>query len=307
MGAHHARLLADIEGVELVGVVDRAGDPGRLLPPSMVYRSIDELLALEIEMCVVATPTADHLRAGLRLAAAGVATLIEKPLARTVAECGRLVAAFDEAGVFGGTGFVERFNPAVVALKHMLNRGDIGEPQCIATNRQGPLVDRVSDVGVTQDLVSHDVDLTRWIFESTYRSVSAQRVLRPDRGHEDRVVAVGQLANGVVVRHVASRLTSTRCRRITVTGEWGTLVADTLTSTLTLDTHGTRSVGSGRPLADESHCDRRLMEIEDREPLRRELEHFRDAVGGNRSDLATLMDGLAAAEVVETILASAAI
>ena len=95
MGRHHVRVLSDLPGVELVGATDP--EPrARTRPVGPVTDDLGELLALGIDICVVATPTLTHTDIGLQLAEAGVHTLIEKPLASDP-ESGRLLAkAFDE-------------------------------------------------------------------------------------------------------------------------------------------------------------------------------------------------------------------
>src|SRR5690606_33952121 len=109
---------------------------------------------------VVATPTAFHLSAGLELAAAGVHTLIEKPLATDADESQQLVAACEGAGLVNAVGHIERCNPALVALRERLDAGDLGEIYQVATRRQGPFPNRIADVGVVKDLATHDIDLT---------------------------------------------------------------------------------------------------------------------------------------------------
>ena len=84
MGRHHARVLAGLEGVELVGVVDPMGDKNGWAQGAPVLSTVEELIALGIDYAVVACPTALHEEVGLQLADAGVCALIEKPLADTV-------------------------------------------------------------------------------------------------------------------------------------------------------------------------------------------------------------------------------
>ena len=91
-------------------------------------------------------------------AAAGVHTLVEKPIAETVEAGQRMVEAFASAGLVGAVGHIERFNPALQQLRRRLEAGDLGNVFQIATRRQGPFPARIADVGVAKDLASHDVD-----------------------------------------------------------------------------------------------------------------------------------------------------
>ncbi|MEI7778624.1 MAG: Gfo/Idh/MocA family oxidoreductase, partial [Actinomycetes bacterium] len=81
MGRHHARVLASLDGVDLVAVADAAGDPHGVAGGRPVYANVSELIAAGIDYCMVAVPTAFHEAAGLELAAAGIHAMIEKPLA----------------------------------------------------------------------------------------------------------------------------------------------------------------------------------------------------------------------------------
>ena len=97
----------------------------------------------------------------------------------------------------GAVGHVERFNPAIRALKRRLLDLELGELYQISTSRQGPFPDRIRDVGVIKDLGTHDIDLTMWISGERYASVSARvahRAGRPARGPRRRDRGAGQRA-----------------------------------------------------------------------------------------------------------------
>ena len=101
------------------------------------------------------------------LARAGVHILVEKPLAATSEEARRSSPPCASAGVHAAVGHVERFNPALLALRD--RRDEVGEAILIATERVGPFPDRVRDVGVVKDLATHDLDLVRWLGGSPVR------------------------------------------------------------------------------------------------------------------------------------------
>ena len=89
--------------------------------------------------------------------------MVEKPIAHSVEAGERVAAAFDQAGVVGCVGYVERCNPAIIAMRERIQQGMLGEIYQITTSRQGPFPPRITDVGVVQDLATHDFDLTPWI------------------------------------------------------------------------------------------------------------------------------------------------
>ncbi len=178
MGRNHARVLAGLEGVDLVGVVEPAGDPHRLAQGAAVVDTVEELLGLGVDYAVVACPTGLHEQVGLALAEAGVAALIEKPLAHSVAAAERLAEAFGARGLVAGVGHIERYNPALQSLRARLEAGELGEVYQVVTRRQGPFPARIADVGVVKDLATHDIDLTAWVTGHPYTSVAARTVTR---------------------------------------------------------------------------------------------------------------------------------
>jgi UDP-N-acetylglucosamine 3-dehydrogenase len=306
MGRHHARILAALDGVELVVIADPGGDPGGHAHGALVVESLEKLLACQADLCVVAVPTQDHLTVGLALAQAGVHTLMEKPLALDMQSGRMLVDAFSAAGVVACVGHVERFNAAVRALRRSLRAGELGRIYHVATSRQGPFPERVRDVGVVQDLATHDIDLAAWLTGSGYAEVSAQVFRRPGRDHEDLVSVVGRLTDGTVTSHQVSWLSPVRQRQVVVTGEHGSLTADTLTGALTF--HPAGSAGDPPRAADSGGV---RFDVPRLEPLAVELAAFRDAVLGERTGagapygVTTFAEGLQVVMTAEAVLAAA--
>lgn len=307
MGRHHARVLREVDGVDLVAIADPGGDPHNVAGDLPVLPDIDALIDAGIDIAVVAVPTQYHEHAALKLAAAGVHALVEKPIAHTVEAGQRMVDAFARAGLVGAVGHIERFNPALQELRRRIEAGDAGEVFQIATRRQGPFPARIADVGVGKDLASHDIDLTAWVAQSDYVSISAQTTFRSGREHEDMIAATGRLANGVIANHLVNWLSPMKERITIVTGEKGAFVADTATGDLTFYANGTillewDSISAFRGV---SEGDVTRFAIAKREPLRVEHEAFRDAVLGERSDVVTMEQGLRTLVVVEAALESA--
>jgi predicted dehydrogenase len=307
MGRNHARVLRELDGVDLVGIADPAGDPYGAAAGTPVLPTLDELIALKLDMAVVAVPTQYHEEAALQLAAAGVHTLVEKPIAHSVEAGQRLVDAFAAAGLVGAVGHIERFNPALQELRRRLEAGELGAIYQIVTRRQGPFPGRIADVGVAKDLATHDVDLTAWVAQSRYEVVFGQTVFKSGRPHEDMIAITGRLENGVVVNHLVNWLTPAKERVTAVTGERGTFVADTLTGDLTFYANGTvpvewESIGTFRGVS-EGNITR--YAFPKREPLKTEHEAFRDRVLGLSSHAVTLEQGLTTLRVVEAALESA--
>ena len=307
MGRHHARVLASLEGVDLVAVADPAGDPHGVAGNREVLKSIDELIAAGIDYCMVAVPTIYHEEVGLKLAAAGVHAIIEKPLAPDVASATRLAEAFEKAGLVGAVGHIERYNPSLQEARRRIEAGDLGRVFQVTTRRQNGFPARIADVGVVKDLATHDIDLTAWVTQQEFVWVQARTAHRAGRDHEDLVSAVGQLADGTVTNHLVNWLSPFKERVTVITGERGAYVCDTLTADLTFYANGTQveawdDVANFRGV---SEGDVIRYAIAKPEPLKLEHENFRDAVLGKPADIVTMRQGLSTVKVADWMIESA--
>jgi len=308
MGRNHARVLQSLPGVELVAAVDPRHPVQHPAMQVDVLDTVRELIDRGIDMCVVATPTSTHEALGLELAEAGVATLIEKPLAHDGKAAQRIAEVFARNGVIGCVGHIERYNPALQEMRRRLALGELGTVYQVITRRQGPFPARIADAGVVLDLATHDIDLTAWVTGSPYVSVSARVAHKSGRAHEDLVSAVGELASGVVVTHLVNWLSPLKERVTTVTGELGCFVADTLTADLTFYQNGTEPMEWDRVASFRGVTEGNIIRyaIPKPEPLMTELAAFAATVRGEPSSLVTLEDGLATVRVAEALRESAA-
>jgi UDP-N-acetylglucosamine 3-dehydrogenase len=307
MGRHHARVLRETDGVELVAIADPGGDPHGVAGDLEILPDIDALISAGIDIAVVAVPTRFHEEAALKLASAGVHTLVEKPIAHSLEAGQRMVDAFRSAGLVGAVGHVERFNPALQQLRKRLEAGDLGELYQIATRRQSNFPARIADVGVAKDLASHDVDLTAWVVQSDYEVVFAQTAFKSGRDHEDMITITGRTKSGVIVNNIVNWLSPMKERVTVVTGEKGAFIADTATGDLTFYANGTiplewESMSTFRGV---SEGDVTRYAFAKREPLRLEHEALRDAVLGQPSHVVTMEQGQRTLAVVEAALESA--
>lgn len=308
MGRHHARVLRSLAGVRLTAVADPGGDPHGVAGVLEVGASVQHLIDAAVDYAVVAVPTSHHEEIGLALADAGIHALIEKPLASTSEAAARLAKAFADRGLVGAVGHIERFNPALRSLRSRLEQGELGEIYQVSTRRQGPFPARIADVGVVKDLATHDIDLTAWVAQAAYRSVSAHVALKSGRDYEDLVAISGLLEGGIVANHLVNWLSPFKERTTAVTGELGSFVADTVTADLTFYANGTgettwESLAGFRGV---SEGDAVRYSLGKREPLQVEHEAFRDAVLGDPSGVVTMLEGLATVRVAEAVLESAA-
>ena len=308
MGRHHVRNARALDGFELVAVADPSGDRFGVAGGLTVLPDVESLIEEGLDAAIVAVPTVYHEDAALKLAAAGVHTMIEKPLSGSVESGERIAKAFDEAGLVGAVGYVERCNPALLDMRRRIAEGQLGEVYQVVTRRQSPYPARISDVGVVKDLATHDVDLAAWIAGSPYERVFAQTAHRSGREHEDMVTVSGRFQNGVLVSNLVNWLTPFKERLTVVTGEHGALVADTALGDLTFYENGSFPVEWDQIAAFRGVSEGQVTRyaLQKREPLAVEQANFRDAINGEANNHVTMEQGLQALKVTEAILQSAA-
>lgn len=305
MGKHHARVLANLPGVDFVGVSDPLGDPQGLSQGRPVVKCVSELISLGLDYAMVAVPTIHHLEIGSELARAGIHALIEKPLSHDIDSSRQLVTIFEKAKLVGAVGHIERYNPALQEARRRLEQ--LGSLYQITTRRQGPFPSRISDVGVIKDLATHDIDLTSWLTNQSYVSVTALTALRTMREYEDLVAVIAKLSGGTIANHLVNWLSPLKERVTILTGENGAFVADTLTGDLTFYANGSipTSWGEVAQFRGVTEGDVTRFAIEKREPLQAEHENFRDAVLGKPTEIVTLEQGLTTVVIAEAIVKSA--
>lgn len=306
MGRHHSRVLNQLDGVDFVGVYDPAPNVPDEIEGKPVVRELEAFLDMGFDYCVVSAPTIYHLEIARALAERGIHALVEKPVASDTASAEELVKLFADAKLVGGVGHIERYNPALQSARQRIEDGLIGEIYQIATRRQGPFPGRIADVGVVKDLASHDIDLTAWVSQQDYVTINARTAHRSGRDHEDMVLAVGTLSGGAITSHTVNWLTPFKERTTVISGEFGALVADTLTADLThyqngVIEHTWDRVSNFRGV---SEGDVTRFALTKKEPLLAEHEAFRDAVlTGDTSKIVTFAEGAAVVKIAELMVA----
>jgi predicted dehydrogenase len=295
MGSNHARVLAGLSGVSLAGVCDpdaaRAAFVARTLGCPAVS-TVEELLDLKLDAVSIAAPTELHHQVALQCIARGVHVLVEKPIASDVAEGQEIVAAARRAGVTLMVGHVERFNPAVEAIKQALRGESI---LSIGITRVGPFPPRMSKVGVVIDLAVHDIDLIRWFTDSDIVEVQPQ-VSSAVAEREDIALLQFRTANGVLAHINTNWLTPFKARTVTVATRAKYIMGDLLTRQVT-ECFGFQPDGS---------YSMRHLSVGHSEPLRSELTAFIDAVRTGSPPAVTGEEGVASLDIATRCLADRA-
>ena len=209
-GEKHARIYHELPGAELAGVYDRDEDRARATASrwgTTAFGSAEALLAA-CEAVSVAVPTAAHRAAVEQACAAGRHVLVEKPMAATLEDADAMIRAARRAGVQLQVGHVERFNPALVAV-----RPHVSEPKFIEAHRLAVFQPRSLDVDVVFDLMIHDIDAVLDLVGASPAQISAVGVAVLS-DNEDIANARLEFADGCVANLTASRVSQDRLRRI---------------------------------------------------------------------------------------------
>ena len=292
LGQHHARHLAGLEDVRLVGVYDAdatraakiAGGLG-----SRAFHEMDDLLA-QVEAVTVAVPTPAHAEVGLRALRRGVPVLMEKPLASTLTQADDLIEAAKRHQVQLQVGHIERYNRALRAAEAYLDG-----PRYIESLRLAPFQPRGTDVAVVLDLMIHDLDLVLHLTGSVATEVRASGlpVLSP---HLDIANARVEFANGAVALATASRVARERVRRLRLFQPNGYFSLDLATGAGEfMRVRSGWQPGTGRELADV--VERIVLEAPEADALSLELQSFVHAVRGQREVVVRGEEGRAALEL----------
>jgi UDP-N-acetylglucosamine 3-dehydrogenase len=292
MGSNHARVLAGLPGIRLVGVADPDQQQARFVAGALGTTAVDDvdaLLPLGVDAITIAAPTHLHHDIALACIKRGVHVLVEKPIASNPDEGRRIVAAARRAGVTLMVGHVERFNPAVETVKEAI-RGE--EILSIAITRVGPFPPRMSNVGVVIDLAVHDIDLIRWFTDSEIVDVqplTANAVAE----REDIALLQFRTTSGVLAQINTNWLTPFKARTVHVATRDKYIIGDLLTRTVT-ECFGFQPDGS---------YSMRHLSVGYTEPLRSELVSFFAAIRSGSAPVVSGEEGVASLEIAMRCLA----
>jgi predicted dehydrogenase len=305
LGKEHARILAQLPDVELVGVVDpRIGQAQAVAQRCGTQAYTDHRPLLDaVDAAVIATPTAYHHSVAIDFLRRGIALLIEKPLAADLAQADEMVALACKHGALVQVGHIERFNPAFEELQRLPLR-----PRYVHAERCGGFSGRSTDIGVVLDLMIHDLDLVLTLVGAPVRRAEALGVCVLG-GQEDIAQARLTFANGCIADLKASRVHPQAQRSMQVWGSEGFAGVDFLNRRLTLmqpAEHLRQAIVGRVPLAGPSrdslrselfstHIQVQQRELAARDALTCELQDFVQCL---RSRKRPRVDGIAGRDAI---------
>ena len=290
LGRHHARILGAAPEVDLVAVADRDPDRARAVAAEAGTVAVPDVREIDppVDGVVVAVPTRDHVRVGLPLLEAGVAVLVEKPIAASIAGADRLVAAAAASGATLAVGHTERHNPAVAAALPL-----ISAPRFIEVHRLASFQPRSLDVDVVFDVMIHDLDVVLSCVDSEPVSIEAVGVpvLSP---RIDIANARLRFANGCIANLTASRISRERVRKLRVFQPHALVSVDYAGQQVEI-----WKVRKGA--GEQAGIDGGRVDVAGAEPLERELDDFVRAVRRRAAPRVTGADGRRALAVAQRI------
>ena len=272
MGRHHARNYTEIDGCELVAICDHTSDKLDLYSEKFqvnAYSSLSEMFETEtIDVVSLVTPTSTHCELGCQILEYGAHLLIEKPIASTLDEADRLIALAKEKKLVLCVGHIERFNPIIVHLHHLMSTGELGDLKSISSKRLSPMPQQIQDMNVLMDLAVHDVDIFSYLIGRSPQYVHSHKGKCFLDQHEDYAAMFLDYGDCYGVIHV-SWISPNRQRSLDLQFS---------KAALSLDYVGQKIIKYTRDSQGDPH--EQVIQITPQEPLKRELSHFLSVVKG---------------------------
>lgn len=212
LGQFHAEKYANLPNVELTGIVEKDRARGEQIARKLNTEAFDvpSLLLGKVDAVSIVVPTILHHQIAKQFLDAGVHVLLEKPMTVTLEQADELIALAARRKVVLQVGHIERFNPAVTAIKPLLR-----SPGYLQAERSAPFTVRCTDVNVVLDLMIHDLDIVTDLAGSTPLKVSAAGSSIITR-EIDAVMARIVFANGCVADVAASRISDEKKRLLRI-------------------------------------------------------------------------------------------
>jgi predicted dehydrogenase len=297
LGRHHVRNYAEMsaEGrVELVGVCDSNKQNGGAIAAVHnvpLFEDWRELFG-RVDAVSIATPTETHCDIACAFLERGVHVLVEKPIAPTLSEADKMIAAASHGGATLMVGQLERFNPAMVALKP-----HVDNPLYFEIHRVSPFPNRSLDVDVVLDVMIHDLDAIRWLVGETVEVTEVRAVGIPVISDKvDAANARIEFANGAVANITASRIGTEKIRKTRFYQTNSYVVLDYATKFASITT---LNPDAAHPLLGISI---NRLEIDDVEPLRAEISAFVGSVESGEPPPVSGQDGRRALALAVAVL-----
>jgi predicted dehydrogenase len=301
MGGRHARVFSNLRKVHLVGVYDSIAATGQRVAGeygAAYYDNLDALLD-DVDAVSLAAPTPLHFDLAMRCLERGRHLLIEKPISETLEQAEALVQAAERSGKVVQVGHIERFNPAYMEFKNVL---DSMVPLAINIRRMSPFQGSNKDVDVVLDLMIHDTNLVLDLMRSTPENMTAYglKVFSPSIDH---AVAHLGFCCGPMVTMTSSRVTEHKIRSIEVAAQDAYIECDLLDKRIFIyrSTIGEYLNNNHRGVKYRQESIVEQIQVPSFEPLFLQLQHFVDCIYEGKTPSVSARDGLNALQMAYDI------
>jgi predicted dehydrogenase len=291
-GRNHARVWRELEGVELIGIVDTNAERVAQVAAefgTQVLGGLDVLTSEGVNAVSVAVPTKEHASVGCRLLDAGFDVLVEKPMAASLVEADELIAAAKRSNRILQVGHVERFNPAVTAVQKIVSR-----PMFFEIHRLGIFTPRSLDVDVVYDVMIHDLDILLALVNAPVADLRAVGIpVMTDK--VDIAHARIEFETGTVANITASRVSTERVRKMRFFQEHEYVSLDfTRRDAMRIRV---------RPGTPQPEINFENLPVASEEPLHAELRAFLDSILTRRRPAVDGFAGRRALELADRVMA----
>ena len=286
LGRQHARIHAALaaEGVSrFVSVCDIDKQRAREVGEEWNVSSTTDRDSLvgKVDAVSLAVPTESHCSLACELLEAGIHVLVEKPIARTLAEADQMISAAKTGGANLQVGHAERFNPALVALRPQVNN-----PVYFEIHRVGQFTMRSLDIDVVLDLMIHDLDIVQWLVGEEVEATNVHAVGIPILTNRvDAANARIEFATGAVANITASRVGTEKIRKMRFFQPRDYVVVDYLTNYASISNLAASSTSPWPGVRTQ------VLEVKDIEPLRGEIQSFLHTAANHEQPLVSGEDG----------------
>jgi len=291
LGSYHLQKYQNLPNSEVVGVADiveERAQKAAIAYDCDAYTDYRKLIGT-VDAVSITVPTGYHYLIAKAFLVAGVDVLLEKPIAQTLAEADELVTIAEGENLIFQVGFVERFNPAVVALKTVM-----GEPLFIEAHRLHPFFERGTDVDVILDLMIHDLDIILSFVKSSVRDVEAVGVpVLSDK--VDIANARLTFGSGCVANITASRISNKVLQKIRFFEREGYHAVDYEKRELV-------SLARKNMAREQIEITQNQVEVKIQDPLEEEIRSFLKAVTDRTSPTVSGREGMASLELALQIM-----
>ncbi|HEV7799054.1 MAG TPA: Gfo/Idh/MocA family oxidoreductase [Pyrinomonadaceae bacterium] len=273
LGRQHARIHSNLaaEGLtEFVSVCDLDEKTARGIARerNVEWTTDWQTLPGRVDAVSLAVPTESHSEIACGLLEAGIHVLVEKPIARTLAEADQMIEAARKSGALLQVGHLERFNPALVAL-----RPHVRQPVYFEIHRVGEFTARSLDIDVVLDLMIHDLDIVQWLVGEDVAVTELHAVGIPILTNKvDAANARLEFASGAVANITASRVGTEKIRKMRFFQPHDYIAVDYTTKHASISSLAAPSADGAWPGVQV-----KTLEVVDVEPLRAEILAFVEA------------------------------